>query len=838
MNRICSMFRTGAALALAVGVAFGVSLVAQESSTPPPPGSAGGEPRLTAAEVAAAQDGGELTVELAARALRQGDAAAETAAAIVRHEWTELPAALFDAIADEPRACACLLEEFAVAPRPAARNWAQRQAERSKLPRDVRCLALAAAEIRPTGKYADLLVEAAATNDDEEFGNGYRTAAWLLAPRDADRLIGRLHAALLERDAEFARFVPFFDRMSPRGYEHLVGLVLSLPPETKGPLVHYYVQNEVPAFQRRAADALDGKVDLEPIWLAQAEKLLTERSRVDRLLGVLRDDAASAELQQAAFRVLLAAGVVEPAMIAWADLSENRLAHVREILTAAVGTIAVDQIIEWLHDDVRIAQVTARALLRRDPLEPAIERELIALLDGVVATTETEPFVMAVLQRGSAEAVAALWPGLRRSQRFPQYVDAIARRRAPFCHALLLAELDQKLEAEQLRVEIGEERRAEQLDAVRIGLVSLGDRRQLQQLVERARTSRPAFVRRCTHWADPVGKANSLRLLSDAATVDDDLAVELITWAATTQDPAVEAELEKIWLKPELTERNIAALSGLGRGAARGRLITALRAAVAAGPLDDRHEALCYELVSTMSTPLVRADYELLAELVLLLPLGDPERDRRRAARWPDGRFGFPLAAAIAHRLRGGDPELAQLVFARFAAQAQEHPEFGAFAPQRLVVLWRTLVPDPAMQAAIGRATAAMLLAATNPEGTGRGAASYYAMQATEAVGKFDEAIGHARRAITSLLRYPVSRRAARIHLGEREPALGQDPWSALAARPFVLQARAALAAGETAAGVRAAGMTAAVRRALADARKLAGRDRATLATITELENR
>lgn len=796
---------TLARAALAAAAIAGLPLAAQEP--------------LTSATVETLQDGGRLDVPAALAALKLGGEAGRTAAAIVRHEWPLLPAELLDGLGDEPAASALLLRELALAPRPSAASWAESQIARDELPMDVRCYAVAAAARPLRGADADLLIAAAA---DVDGGDGYRTAAFLLDHDSADRLLGRLHAALLDEGTEFSRLLPFFDRLSGRGYEQLLGLVVSLPPPIRTQLVRYFVQNDVPAFERRAAAALDGEIELEPVWLARAAGLLDEPARVERLLGVIRDQDADFELQQAAFRALLGAEVVAREMLVWTDELEasSRLAVVRKVLDAGVAELPARRIVDWLRDDVRIAQATAAALLRRPVLEPEIEATLRELLGDVVVATPTLPFVMALLYGGSAESVAALWPQLLRSPLFPQFADALARRRAPWGHALLLAELERGADGD------GTPARAEQLDAVRLALVALGDRRQLDALVRRARFAEPAFVRRCAHHAEAVGVEHALKLLADAAEVEDeDLAVELIAWAATSRDPAVERELLKLWRPGELDERKLAALHGLAAGSARPRLLASLREAAAAGPLDDGHEAVCYELIATMPAPLSEADVGLLAELALAMPLSDPDRERRRAERWRDGRFGFPLAAAVAHRLRGADPELAHAVFAAAAGRIRAHPDFPALAPQRLLVMWRALVPDPEMQRAIGRATARLLLDATNPTGVGEGPAHLFALEQAELDGELAAAAAHAAAAVARLLRRPSERAAARLFLGERDPAAGIDPWSALAARPFVLQARLQLLAGDRSAAVRE----------LAVARDLAGRDAEAMATIAEL---
>ncbi|MCA8952706.1 MAG: hypothetical protein KDE27_24560 [Planctomycetes bacterium] len=775
----------------------------------------------SAAELAARQDRGELDVAAAIAALRVGGEAGRTVAAIVRHEWLEVPAALLDGVQGDHGAMALLLRELALAPRPSLAAWAGQQADRQDLPADLRCYAFAAA-LRPlAGRDADLLVDTAV---DEDGGDGYRTAAWLLDQRSADRLIGRLHAALLQDGVDYTRLLPFFDRLSPRGYEQLIGLCAALPAELRAPLVRYFLQEDVPAFLDRVGAALDGEIPLEPIWLTRSATMLDRPARVDRLLAVLGDQDADVALQDAAFHALVAARIFAAPVLDRCDVSPDRFSDIRTVLDAGVADLPVDRLLDWLRAEVQIAQLTAAALRRRPVLEPALERTLRDLLGDVVVDTPTLDFAMTLVHKGSPATVAAIWPQLRESALFDQFVDAVVRRGEPWGHELLLGELA-RVDGAAATPEL--ERRG---DAVRLALVALGDRRQLGELVVRAMAEAPGFVRRCTHYATTLSPELALRLLRDAATLeDDDLAVELIGWAATASaDPEVDRELRRIWddRDAEFSERQLAALHGLASGRGRKVLVADLRLAVAPGaPLGDREEALCYELVATMPTPLAATDVELLAEMVLLLPLADPAAERARAERWSDGRVGFPLAAAIGNRLRGGDPEQVEPLFAAVAERARAHPEFAAFAPQRLLVIWRALVPDPAMQAAVARATAALVLAATNPERVGVGVAHLFASELAERRGELAAAADHAAAAVAALLRQPDTASLARLFVGDRDPGAGSDPWSALAARPFVVRARIAFAAGEPDAAARA----------LRNAREFAGRDRGALTTIDEL---
>ncbi|MCA8973533.1 MAG: hypothetical protein KDC98_02375 [Planctomycetes bacterium] len=778
-------------------------------------GSAAVEDRCAA--LARLQDEGRLEVDAMVTALRAGGDLGAMAAAIVRHEWVEVPAQLLDGIAADAAAVGLLLRELALAPRPSLENWVRSQVVRDKLPIGLRCLALAASGRRLSRDEAAMLVQAA---QQEDVGDGYRTAIWLLEPGLADGLLGRLHALLLRDGADVSRLMPFFERLSDAGIERLLGLAVTLPEVARRELARHFVTREAPAYRKRVEAALDGEIPLEAIWLMRADRLLDRRPRIDRLIGLLTAEPADEELRGLAFENLVAARVLEPPVVAFANEGPDRQARIRKVVEAGIDQFDSKQILAWLHDATAVAQATAAALLRRPSFEPELEQAVRGLLEGAVVQGPAQTFAVLLLQRGGPQTVTAIWPDLVASPLFEQFADSLARRKAPWVHELLLTELLREPRPEEV------DGREDKLDAVRLALVAMGDRRELDQLVERAPRSRPVFVRRCSHYADPLDSKHSLQLLDAAAGLDDDdLAVELIAWAATTRDAEVDARLLAQWRQPELGERHLAALHGLALGASRPGLVESLQRALAAGPLDDHHDAMCYELISTMPTPLARADVELLAELALLLPLQDPVAEQQRGQRWPDGRFGFPLVAAVGHRLRGGDPVLLREVFAAAADRALRHPAVASLARARLLVLWRSLIPDPEVQSAIGMATAKLMLALPPVGGAGEGPARVFLMRVAEQQAAWNDAAEHARRAVAALLRHPDDRGTARLFLGERDPGAGVDPCSALSALPLVFAARAALAAGDGDAA----------RAALATAADLAGRDRMTRDRIEEL---
>lgn len=784
-------------------------------------GSADGEVRCRA--LMALQTQGALDVPLVLAALGDDDEeVGATAAAIVRHSWAELPQPLLQGLDADAVAARRLLRELAVAPRPAANVWvgARTQAgpDRSL---DDRCLALAARGTALTVAEADLLLQALAAGEQ---GEGHRAAVALLRPEVADQLVGRVHALLLQEQIEAAAAVPLFDRTSAKGVQQLLGIAATLPLEVGETICDHTAQRDLAAVRERARAALDGEVPLEALWLRYAAPLLDRPERRERLIAALHDETAPRPVQQRAYEALLAAQAIDPRLVQWAQRDDvDRQRRLARLLDVAVDTLPGSLLADWLVTDAELARLTVRALPRRELLGPEIERVLLQCFDGAVAEGAfLEPAANVLLQRGSETAVLAVWPHLRGSSLFGDYVDTLGRRRAPFVHQLLLLELER-----DAAPDVAAELRDRQLDAVRLGLVAQGDLRQLGLLVEHALQATPTFVRRCAHHARPLAGSFALQLLDALPAITDaDLAGEVAAWAATCRDEAVLHRMQALWDSTSETDtaqvlREVA-LRALVQGPARARLVVVLREALAAGPLPDALEPLPFELIATMAEPPAAEDLRLLAELALCPPLTDPQRERELVARWPDGRYGFPVLAAVARRLLGSDPATAAAPFARLAAALAEDPHRDAISRQRLLVLWRALERDRPLQQAIGEATAALCLALPAAEEWTAGPAHWFLHGRAAADGDFAVAAAHARAAIAGLLWPSDQRTAARLFLGERDPGAGDDPWAALAAAPHRHALLAARAADDPEPAARAAALV----------REFAGHDAGSLADL------
>lgn len=774
----------------------------------------------------ALQQRGELDSAALLAALGDAEpAVGATAAAILRHAWVDLPPELLRGLDADRSAARRFLRELAYAPRPAAvlwtETWVGPAPGRSF---EDRCFALAARGRELGRDDVDLLLEAAVAGDT---GEAFRLAVMLLPPARADALVGRVHALLLQGAVEPTAVTPLLDRLSARGVQQLLGIAGTLPTELGATLLRHVAERDPAAVRERARAALDGEAPLEEVWLRYAAPLLGEPARRERVLGLLADDAAPRALQRAAFAALLEARDVTPRVVAWARAHADEVDgadDLARLIDEAIGELPEPQLVAWLEDDPDLAQRVVRALPRRERLGAGLERTLLRLVDGAVDGAFATPATTALLQRGSERVVRDLWPQLRGSERWAEHVETLARRGGPFAHELLLLEL-----AAPPVPGLMPAARQRGLDAVRLGLVALGDRRQLAELVEHAATAEATFVRRCAYHARPLPGPLALRLLERLPTIEDaDRAAELAAWAASSADPEVMAWMERAWTAPANDDAAFlvreVALRALVAGPPRQRLVAAWREQVVRGPLPEHFEALPFELVATMPERLGVADLRLLAELVLLPPLGDSEREHALAQRWPDGRHGFALPAAVGQRLLGADAAAAGATFADVVATIAQDPRHRAVSRPRLLVLWRTLIRDRDVLASVGAATASLYLSLPGASTSSDGPAHWLSFVAAAGAGAHEAAARHARAAQAGLLWHVDDGVAARLFVGERDPGAGVDPWAALAAAPFVHALALARAADDPDAIARAA-------RAV---RELAGHDAATRAHLTE----
>lgn len=775
------------------------------------------------------QDQGKLTPAYAVERLAAAnEPVARTVAAIVRHEWEELPQEFFDGLSQHPKAAYRFLEELARAPRPAAEQWALGQSEeRSKRSHDHRLLALAAVG-KPLDKAQAQLVLEALKN--EPAGDGIYFASFLLTPKVADGLLGRLHQGFLQDQLKVQDAGPVLDRLSARGTKSLLGLAVTLPKETARGLLRRVYDNRPELVQDRVAAALDGRIPLDPSWLEFANKLLTSKERIARVMDVLRD-SDSLEDRDRAFEVLLAAKAVDEAFLKLATDGASQ-SRIRRIIASAANHLPVSYVIDFLQHSPEVSVEMARALARRPQIEADIQRELLDILDGLDGADSHTPLyaVTALVQGGDAAALKKVWPLVIDNAGWRDQLNRLGRREEPFVYELLLTALDAASKREPLADEGRESVRQSKLDTLRLLLVARGDRRELSTLVANAPKRDFSFVRKCRHYASKLTD-EQVQSLFDAALASDDpeVASELLEWIVQAQPEAVAERLWQLWTNPpesdSIEELLEIAMRLLVTGQKREPLLEQLREAIGKGPLPDQLYSLPYEALNSMAEPLHVTDVTLCAEMVLKMPLEDAKGEQRRIRRWPDGTVGFPLIAAIGSRLRKADPLVVEQVFGTLVEELRGDPRAANISRQRLKVFWRSLSFRQDLQRLIGRLTSRLWLFQDAEGPVADGAAVWLQALDAEHVGDYPKAERLYRQAIRELVRLPESRGEARWLLGDRYTAGGEDPIAALAAAPHRMRLLAAKENGDEQAMAAASVLV----------REFAGHDRETLATLKSI---
>ena len=773
------------------------------------------------------QDRGELSVADVVAALgAESEVVASTAAAIVRHEWAELPRELFSLLSDNPLARRRLLEELAVAPRPAAATWAASQAEpRHNRSLNHRLLALAATSQPLTKRHAPLLLEAVRSG---ELGDGYYYAASRLPEKVADSLVGRIHQALSQGELDVDELGPLLDRLSSRGTRSLLGLAVTLPPNIARRLLRQIYELRPDLVEGRVEAALDGRIPMDSLWLEFGKRLLDRKERVDRVIEILLTSEVPDDRERAFDLLLSARAFDDRALRAIRDEGSER--EIQRLIGGFANELPVGYVLGWLGGSPEVAEQMARALATRKVLEPELQRRLVGMLDGFGAVDGHTPLyaLTAIVRSGDAENLKAVWSLVLSSRGWPDLLNLLGRRSEPFVQELLVAEVEKQGEREAQPG--GSNLSEEQLDTLRLLLVARGDRRELGSLLANAPKRRASFVRRCRRDVDDLTLAQAERLVRAALKCEDlEVAMELLEWSAAVEDGVTVELLWRLWCDPETTdtweELAETAARVLAAGPKRSPLLAELWAAIDEGPLSDRMSAVPYEILATMPAPLDADGVEVCAGILLKMPLEDAAGEQDRVRRWPDGTSGFPLVAAIANRLRGVDRALAEVTFAAVVEELAGDPRCVRISRQRLSVFWRTLAFDPALQRTLGQITTRLLSLDGGQDQVGQGPATWYSARRYEQLGDYERAERLYRQAGRLLLRLPAAREGGRWLLGERDPGLGEDPHAALAAAPYRMRLLAAQNADDAVAVSQAAALL----------REFAGYDRVTLAMVKDI---
>ncbi len=760
------------------------------------------------------QDRGELADEDLLRAVLDDDESLSLAALqVLRWERATVPAATLVALRSRHEPRRRWLHLLTVSPRPSLRPWLQECSADDGLPALDRMLALAAVgqDLEPPA--ARLAMQLLREHGDSHaLSAAFRLVCGRIPQAVADGLVGLCHQRCTEGlDPNVLQ--PLLDRLTVVGERQLLGLMVALDQPVRELLASFLAQRDAPGLRERARAALDGETPLEPYLLLAAGSLLDVPARQQRLLEVVADTGRPEALRLRAYELLLAAGVDDPRLADFADADGNGSRWLqylgvarrlpartldRALAFAGEATYpdgAAPRLERWTAERLRQVRLATFAAMERTGVPPELEALLLQKLqesrraapDGTLLR-DLEGICRALVVGGSESALQQTWREVRdRAPLSESALEWVSLARRPWAHALLLEELQRPdVPTETLRARI------------RCALVELGDRRELSRAIADARLLEARWLRRLRTAAPALLLDQAMTLLAAvpaAAGEDVDQAVEMVLWAAGCAEPPVQQALQELWRDSEEPELQEAALRGLLAGPRRAELLAGLDRAALAGPLPGRFETMAFEAVATLPDG-DAAEAERAARLYLEQPLRDPAAELARALDFPEGRTGYPMAQTIAHRLRqGGDPGLVA-AFGVVAGRLAAAPAVRHLAPQRLLCLWTALAFDPTQQAALGEATAGLLLAIPDPRRTGTEVAAFYAATAALAAGRPAEAEELARTAVRGLLRGD-GEEAARIFLGVADSVADRDPRAALAALPFRCRADVHRRAGQ-----------------------------------------
>lgn len=773
------------------------------------------EPTGEVEEFLALHDRGGVPLAAMIQALDRADTAVQVAAvAVLRHTWAEWPRELLGALERRPVALAAVLRELALAPRPSVAAWVAHLAGDDARELPLRLLALAARGTPLDRREGELVVRGLGAGERE----AAVLAASLLPGEVADTLVAKVHALLLSGDVRAAQFEPFFARLTPRGMDQLLGLVATLPEEARATIAGMLAARDNPHYLERVRAALDGEIPLEEHLLMRAGPLLDTAARRERVAAILADAAAAPSMRVHAFDALLEAGVWVPAMGVYATeprddggMHDDRM---RRLLQRPPQGMDDAILIEALARDDSIATTAAR-VLQRGMRSLAVERAALERLRSLdpgsrLTTALRRALVEALVRSGTDAGVRGALDVVRdEPELLTTCYESLGSRRDPIATAALLTELERQ-------------RDPALADALRLALAECGDLRQLERLVAGAPDRDGAFVRRCRHAVPVLREPLALAALDGFdRTRKTSVRVELLLWAGRTEGDAVRDRVARVWDEATDEEVREAALRVLMTGPRREPLLARWRAGGFAEP--EIADLVVGEAVATAAEPADEAAVQLLQTVLFEASRRDVAREREIAARFPDGRTGFPLVNTVALRLRR-EPAILDDVLAP-ARTLAANDDVAHLSRQRFLFFLTALQAMPELRERAGRRLARLLTTIPDEHEVGEGVAWYYRVAAHAADGEHAEASAAARRAVRLLLCDPAQRMFSRIHLGVRDPESGVDPHAALAAASALHEALAARAADDREAAAAA----------LLRARELAGRDRAILERIEQL---
>ena len=714
---------------------------------------------------------------------------AACAAAILRHEWTEWPSEVFDAIAASPSALRHVFLELALAPRPSLSAFVQRHLSHQDA--TIRALAIAAHDVAPDRAQAAFLLETALSSDD-------RTVDLAIAriPSDvADRLVTSLHEGLLT-GVDASRAESFFARLSDAGANQLMGIASTLPDAQRS-RVHDFLGQRKPAALMAAMRAmLDGEIPIDALLLRRCGEVADTPRRREFLGNVIADAlAASGDERKQALALVAFDAAVDARIVDGPVLQFARQDPQRRMTRLATGRLELTPFgADWDAeigegsdaDALRLAQILLRCTnaLPRE-LELHVRRVVAdgsdfgrmpgALLDAIalLARYGDEDSVRAAQKSamGDRRLIAAFAHAclLRKDPIGDVIVESMLAddtasgdtEQIPVILELLLLRAEQgaispdDARFDGLFLQLGSLPRAE-IERMRSAFSQLSDARWQRVIDAMSLATESKAKLQLGSWllACPLERAlPALRAQRDAAT-----------------DPEDRLEWSEILLRTkDRAEMLEAGKKAFGQNA-------------------DADDDFVFAALGTMAMPLADADLAFLDWVMLTAPRLDPRESSR--AREDRVRGAFPESSAVSNVMLR-DPDNAKRALLRCGELASARDTKG-LSRRRFVDLWNGLQRNAELLDAVGQQTAALVLCIDDDSGLGLAAASLYAARSNEARGDHAAAEPLLRAAIAGFLRDPEAEAEARIHIGVRAPMEGTDPYAALAAAPFLARAHAA----------------------------------------------
>jgi hypothetical protein len=714
---------------------------------------------------------------------------AACAAAILRHEWTEWPSEVFDAITASPSALRHVLLELALAPRPSLSAFVQRHLSHQDA--TIRALAIAAHDAAPDRAQAAFLLETALSSDD-------RTVDLAIAriPSDvADRLVTSLHEGLLT-GVDASRAESFFARLSDAGANQLMGIASTLPDAQRS-RVHDFLGQRKPAALMAAMRAmLDGEIPIDALLLRRCGEVADTPRRREFLGNVIADAlAASGDERKQVLALVAFDAAVDARIVDGPVLQFARQDPQRRMTRLATGRLELTPFgADWDAeigegsdaDALRLAQILLRCT-------NALPRELELHVRRVVA--DGSDFgrmpgalldAIALLARyGDEDSVRAAQKSAMGDRRLiAAFAHACLLRKDPIGDLIvesMLADETASGDTEQIPVILELLLlRAEQ------GAISPDDARFDGLFLQLGSLPR-AEIERMRSAFSQLSDARWQRVIDAMSLATESKAkLQLGSWLLACpleralpalraqRDAATEPEDRLEWSEILLRTKDRAELLEAGKKAF--------------GQNADADDDFVFAALGTMAMPLADADLAFLDWVMLTAPRLDPRESSR--AREDRVRGAFPESSAVSNVMLR-DPDNAKRALLRCGELASARDTKG-LSRRRFVDLWNGLQRNAELLDAVGQQTAALVLCIADDSGLGLAAASLYAARSNEARGDHAAAEPLLRAAIAGFLRDPEAEAEARIHIGVRAPMEGTDPYAALAAAPFLARAHAA----------------------------------------------